>query len=106
MDSKSKNSEFKKKYETNKNTQINRRQVHFNKLSYSEYNIRADFYYQMANVTFEDLAGIPKYNKQIREVMKAVKWKEDTDRETSESEDNNVRVTRKNPKKVPIRQTK
>jgi len=32
--------------------------------------VGADFYYQMANVTFEDLMEIPKYNKQIKEAIK------------------------------------
>ena len=60
----------------------------------------------MANVIFEDLAGIPKYNKQIREAMKAARRKEDTDEETSESENNGAGVIRKNLKKIFIRQTK
>src|ERR1043165_1886924 len=96
-DSESEDSEFERDYETNRNIQINRRQVSFNKPSYSEYNTGVDFYYQMANVTFGDLAGIPKYNRQIREVAKAAakaaRQKEDTDGETSESEDDGAEVT-------------
>ena len=43
-DSESEDSEFERDYKTNRNTQINRRQVSFNKPSYSEYNAKADFY--------------------------------------------------------------
>ena len=56
----------------------------------------------MANVTFGDLTRILKYNRQIRKAMKAVKYKKNTDRETSESEDDGAEVIRKNPKKVLI----
>src|ERR1043165_8226798 len=60
----------------------------------------------MANVTFGDLAGIPKYNQQMREAIKNARQKGDTDGKTSESEDDGAGVIRKNPRKVPIRQTK
>ena len=60
----------------------------------------------MANVTFGDLTGIPKYNKQIREAIKATRQRKTTQEEVSESENDSMGVTRKNPKKVPIRQTK
>src|ERR1044072_9532449 len=60
----------------------------------------------MANVKFGDLAGIPKYKRQIKDVIKAANHKGDTDEETSQSEDDGARVIRKNLKKVLIRQTK
>ena len=49
----------------------------------------------MANVIFGDLARILKYNRQIREAMKTVKQKEDTDGETLESKDDDVGNIRK-----------
>jgi len=38
--------------------------------------------------------------------MKAARHKGDTDEKTSKSKDDDVRVIKKNPKKIPIRQTK
>src|ERR1043165_5411210 len=60
----------------------------------------------MTNVTFGDLAEIPKYNRQIREAIKTARQKGNTDKKTSGSEDDGAGVIKKNPKKVPIRQTK
>ena len=63
----------------------------------------------MVNVTFRDLVRIPKYKRQIRNAMKATKQKKDTEDKnkfTLKSENNGVGITRKNLKKVSIRQTK
>jgi hypothetical protein len=58
----------------------------------------------MANITFKDLTRILKYKRQISKPIKAAKnTKGNTDKETSESENNGMEVIRKNLKKVPIR---
>ena len=63
-----------------------------------EYNAGSDFFYQIANVTFGDLATTLKHRKQIRGAMKVINQRGDTDEETFEKEDNR-------PRKVPIRKT-
>jgi len=52
-----------RKHETIRNTMINRWQVHFGGLP--EYNAGLDLFYQMSNATFRDLAGVPKYQRQM-----------------------------------------
>src|ERR1044072_9345801 len=66
-ESESEKEEVLREYETIRNTMINKRQVHFRGLS--KYNTGSDLFYQMSNATFGDLAGVPKYRRQMQEAI-------------------------------------
>src|ERR1043165_5323805 len=99
-ESESEEEEVLREHETVRNIMINRRQVHFGGLP--DYNAGSDLYYQMSNATFGDLAGIPKYRKQMQEVIRIAAKKRNQEKEgsTSESEEEEPK---KPLKKIPIR---
>jgi len=62
----------------------------------------------MVNMTFGDLIGISKYKKQMKKVIQHISKENFSEEEgyILDSEDDETGISRKEPKKVSVRQTK
>src|ERR1043165_8932159 len=108
-ESESEEEEVLREHETVRSIMINRRQVHFGGLP--EYNAGLDLFYQMSNATFEDLAGVPKYRRQMQEAIRtAAKKNNHEEEDTSENEEEKPKkgktpIKKLQPKRVKSQST-
>lgn len=102
LDTKNKTDEkFERNLQTVENIRINYKKVNFKEKNY-QYHIGVDLYYQIANVIFEDLSGISKYRKQMKEMIEHISSVNKSDTK-SDSENDDVSINRK-PKLKKINQ--